>query len=90
MEAPNEALVGNDPFANAQLIRAVFSGKPGPARDVVLLNAGAAITASGRVKTIQEGIKLAATVLDAGLAQVKLDRLIQATQTLKPTQKNLA
>ena len=89
-EAPNEALAGGDTAKNTQIILEVLTGKPGPARDVVILNAGAAITAAGRAKTILEGIKLAATTLDSGAAQHKLNHLIRVSQSLPREQRNLA
>ena len=58
------------------MILAVLNGKPGAARDIVLMNAGAAIYISGLVDTIQAGIDKAAAVIDSGAALEKLHQLI--------------
>ena len=58
------------------MILAVLNGKPGAARDIVLLNAGAAIYVSGLVDTMQAGIEKAAAVIDSGAALQKLHQLI--------------
>ena len=66
--AKTSALGGSDPAANAALVQGVLHGEPGARRDVVLLNAGAALVAAGVVETIEEGIDRAALTVDAGLA----------------------
>ena len=58
------------------MILAVLNGKPGAARDIVLLNAGAAIYVSGLVDTMQAGVEKAAAVIDSGAALQKLHQLI--------------
>lgn len=58
------------------MILAVLNGKPGAAREIVLLNAGAAIYVSGLVDTMQAGIEKAAAVIDSGAALQKLHQLI--------------
>lgn len=58
------------------MILAVLNGKPSAARDIVLLNAGAAIYVSGLVDTMQAGIEKAAAVIDSGAALQKLHQLI--------------
>ena len=58
------------------MILAVLNGKPGAARDIVLMNAGAAIYVSGLVDTMQAGIDKAAVVIDSGAALEKLHQLI--------------
>jgi anthranilate phosphoribosyltransferase len=73
-------LSGGDPEENARIIRAVLAGKKGAARDVVLMNAGAAIYVGGRAGTLAEGIRLAAGSIDSGKAQEKLDALVTATR----------
>jgi anthranilate phosphoribosyltransferase len=78
--APAE-LLGGDPEENARIIRAVLAGKKGAARDVVLMNAGAAIYVGGRAGTLAEGIRLAAVSIDSGKANGKLDALITATRS---------
>jgi anthranilate phosphoribosyltransferase len=67
-KAKTSALGGADPSANASLAEGVLRGEPGARRDVVLLNAGAALVAAGTVETIEDGIDRAALAVDAGLA----------------------
>jgi len=62
-----------------EIILALLSGKTGPARDIVLLNAGAAIYVAGITTTLADGIKAAANMLDGGQAMQKLQALITAT-----------
>ena len=73
--ATTSELAGGTPDENARLVEAVLNGELGPRRDVVLLNAGAAIVASGRVATIPEGIAVAASVIEDGRATGLLARL---------------
>ncbi len=71
--------VNNAEESKAMLLD-VLSGKPGAARDVVLLNAGAAIYVAGLTDTLQTGIDQAAHVLDSGQALQKLHDLVALTQ----------
>ena len=73
-EAPLEALRGGDPQANAAIAREILAGAPGPRRDVVLLNAAAALVVAGRAADLREGVCLAAAAIDDGRARVLLDR----------------
>ncbi len=73
--AKTAALGGSDPAANAALVEGVLRGEPGARRDVVLLNAGAALVAAGVVETIEDGIDRAALTVDAGLAAELLGQL---------------
>jgi anthranilate phosphoribosyltransferase len=57
----------------------LFGGEKGPYRDIVLLNAGAALMVSGRAKDVKEGVALASQALDGGTARQKLDQLITAS-----------
>jgi anthranilate phosphoribosyltransferase len=66
--APLDALTGGDAQLNAAISLSVLGGEPGPARDVVLLNAGAALFAAGRAADIAEGVALAAASIDTGRA----------------------
>lgn len=63
------------------LIRAVFSGNSGPARDIVALNAGAAIYVSGMADDLGDGVEKAKAILDSGAAQEKLDALVSLSQS---------
>jgi len=73
-------LLGGDPEENARIVRNVLAGKKGAARDIVLMNAGAAIYVGGRAGTLAEGIRLAADSIDSGRAAGKLDALVAATR----------
>ena len=66
--APLEALRGGDPQANAAIAREVLAGAPGPRRDVVLLNAAAALVVAGRAKDLRDGVRQAAAAIDDGRA----------------------
>lgn len=70
-----------DAQASKQIILDLLSGKTGPARDIVLLNAGAAIYVSGVSPTLADGIHVAAKMLDSGAAMQKLEALIHATNS---------
>jgi len=76
-------LLGGDAAENARILRGVLSGEvDGAKRDVVLLNAGAALVAGGAADDIAGGIERAAQVLDSGAALAKLDALIAYSQEL--------
>lgn len=74
-------LRGGPPEHNAQVLREVFANRPGPPRDAVVLNAGAAIYVAGQVDTLAEGVRRAQEVLAAGLAEKKLEQLIRVSHT---------
>src|SRR3954462_7999357 len=64
-----EALKGGDAKDNAAIARAILAGEPGPRRDIVLLNAAAALLVAGQAPTIGEGLEQAADALDSGRAR---------------------
>ena len=66
--APASALAGGDAQLNAAIAMSVLGGEPGPARDVTLLNAGAAIFVAGRASDVGDGVEMAATAIDSGRA----------------------
>ncbi len=70
------ALRGGDARENAQTIERVLAGERGPARDVVLLNAGAALFIAGAATSVDDGIAKAARAIDRGDARATLDRLV--------------
>ena len=70
------ALQGGDAQANAHIIEGVLAGTAGPARDVVLLNAGAALFVAGAAASVREGIARAAAAIDGGDAKRTLERLV--------------
>ncbi len=75
-------LVGGDPEANAFIIRGVLDGAKGAPRDVVVMNAGAALYVAGAVSAIREGIEIAEEVLDDGRAAKILEDLVNLTGRL--------
>ncbi|HEY7024595.1 MAG TPA: anthranilate phosphoribosyltransferase [Candidatus Limnocylindrales bacterium] len=75
--APSSDLRGGDAALNASIIESILRGETGPRRDVVLLNAGAALLVAGRVPTLRHGVHLAATTIDGGRARAHLARLRQ-------------
>jgi anthranilate phosphoribosyltransferase len=64
-------------------VERVLDGERGPARDVVLLNAGAALYMAGLAETIQDGIQRAADELDSGRTRAKIDAVVAASQRIK-------
>lgn len=71
-----DELKGGDAQHNAAALLRVLEGEAGAYRDIVLLNAGAALVIAGKAKDIKEGIALAAHSIDSGAAKAKLDKLI--------------
>jgi anthranilate phosphoribosyltransferase len=78
-EAELEQVAGGSPEENAAASRAVLEGEAGPRRDLVLLNAGAAIYVGGLVDGLAEGVERAAAAIDSGEAHGLLERLIATT-----------
>ncbi len=76
-----EDMRGGDIADNARILMEVLEGKPGGARQVVLLNAAAAIVAGEKADTMQDGVKLARESIDSGAAKAKLEILIQCSNT---------
>jgi anthranilate phosphoribosyltransferase len=76
--APGEALRGGDARENAAIVRAVLDGEPGPRRDVVLLNAAAALWVAGAARDLGGGLALARESVDSGAARERLARLVEA------------
>lgn len=74
-------LVGGTPQENAEITKNILSGKEtGPKRNVVLLNASAALVAAGKADNLEEGIRAAEESVDSGKAAEKLESLIRFTQ----------
>jgi anthranilate phosphoribosyltransferase len=74
-----EAISGGDAAVNGAIIRSILNGERSPRRDVVLLNAAAALVAAGRADTVRDGIPLAAFSIDSGAALNKLQLLVEFT-----------
>lgn len=69
-------LKGGDASANAAAILRVLAGQPGPFREIVLLNAAAALIVGGQVRNLKQGVHIAAEAIASGAAQRALERLI--------------
>jgi len=78
---PAETIAGGDAQHNAAIIRSVLKGKEGPQRDVVLLNAAAALLVAGLAKDLMDGVARAAESIDRGRAYEKLEALIEFTRS---------
>jgi len=82
-------LVGGNAAVNAEAIREVVSGKPGPVRDIVVLNAAAALVAYGKPAPgrleddFADELEQARQAIDSGAAQIKLQEWIEATQSVR-------
>lgn len=72
--APDEALRGGAPRENADLIRRIFEGHLGAPRDVVIVNAAAALVVAGIAEDFRSGAHLAAQAIDSGAARAKLEQ----------------
>lgn len=72
-----DTLTVDSPAASAAIVRQILAGEPGPARDLVLLNAAAGLIAFGKTSAPKAAAELAAAAIDSGAAQSLLDRLIK-------------
>jgi anthranilate phosphoribosyltransferase len=79
---PISDLAAADAAQSLAIMRSVLDNVPGPARDVVQLNAGAAIYAAGLAPTLEQGVERAGEVIANGEARRRLDALVALTQSL--------
>src|SRR3712207_2815493 len=78
-----DGLLGGDAHLNARILRDVLSGEErGAARDVVLLNAGAAVYVSGRAKSVEEGVRFSETSIASGAAIEALQNFVRMTRRI--------
>jgi anthranilate phosphoribosyltransferase len=77
--APLEEISGGDAVANAAIIREILAGRKSPRRDVVLLNASAALVAAGKTDRLADALPLAVASIDSGAAAKKLEALVRFT-----------
>jgi anthranilate phosphoribosyltransferase len=80
--ASADAVPGGDPRQNAETAKRIFDGERGVARDLAVLNAGAAIYAGGGASSLEDGVRAAERAIDAGAAAAALQRFVDQTQTL--------
>ncbi len=71
------ALKGADPERNAAAVRALLDGAPGPYRDIVLMNAGAALVVAGKAADLRQGAAAAAEAVDNGKARAALEAMVR-------------
>ena len=77
--AQTRDIVGGSPEDNASILRSVFNGEEGPPRDVVLLNASAALMTTGKAEDLKAGVAVAAESIDSGKAAEALEGLIKVS-----------
>jgi anthranilate phosphoribosyltransferase len=75
-------LRGGDREQNAEIIRRILAGEAGPKRDIVLMNASAALVVGGLAKGFKDGVELAARAIDSGAARAKLEALVAFSREL--------
>jgi anthranilate phosphoribosyltransferase len=79
--APLTTLSGGDAQENARIVREILGGEKSPRRDIVLMNAAAALVAADKADHLREAAEIAATSIDSGSATQKLDALVRFTTT---------
>jgi anthranilate phosphoribosyltransferase/anthranilate synthase/phosphoribosyltransferase len=78
--APAAAIAGGDAAYNAAALTALLAGAPGAYRDTILFNAAAALIVAGKTISLEDGVAMAARVIDTGLAAATLERLKSASR----------
>jgi anthranilate phosphoribosyltransferase len=73
-------LLGGSPEENAQITRNILNGEKGPKRNIVIINAAAALVAAGQAEDLKQGIRIAETAIDEGGAAKKMEALIRYSQ----------
>jgi anthranilate phosphoribosyltransferase len=81
------ALVGGDPAHNAAIAHRVLEGEPGPARDVVVLNAAAALQVAGAASGIRDGLDRAADAIDSGGAATALEKFVKVSRAAAESER---
>ena len=77
-----DRIAGGSPDENARTVRRVLEGDDGPAREIVLLNAGAAVLVGGAAEDLEDGIERARQAIDSGAAGEILEKLVELTGAL--------
>jgi anthranilate phosphoribosyltransferase len=80
--APLSSLAGGDATENARIVREILGGEKSPRRDVVLMNAAAALVVAGKAEHLKDAVPIAAESIDSGRATQKLDALVKFTTQL--------
>jgi len=81
-EASRAEISGGKPEENAEMLRGILGGEKGARRDIVVLNAAAALLAGNKAPDFKQGTRLAQEAIDSGRALEKLDRLVELSQSL--------
>jgi anthranilate phosphoribosyltransferase len=81
--ASNRALKVDTPGQSRQMLQQVLDNQPGPARDIVILNAGVALYAANVAASMKDGIEKARAALESGAAKAKLEQLIRVSKSLE-------
>ena len=81
--APEGSIIGGTVEENVQTALNILKGEKGAKRDVVVLNAGAAIYSTGAASSIEEGVRMAEQAIDNGSALEKLNQLISLSNSYK-------
>ena len=79
-KAPLDSLSGGDASANAVIVRDILAGEKSPRRDIVLMNAAAALVAAGKTDHLRDALPIAEKSIDSGAARGKLEALVQFTR----------
>jgi anthranilate phosphoribosyltransferase len=79
-----EDLQGGDPATNAGIIRSILDGEAGPRRDVVVVNAAAALLMAGRADDIKASVEMAIQAIESGAAREKLEKVAEFTSKHRP------
>jgi anthranilate phosphoribosyltransferase len=82
--SPLKEIPGGDPEQNAATARAILCGESGPARDLAVLNAGAAIYVGSGVESLEQGVRRAEEAIESGAALDALERFVARTRELAP------
>jgi anthranilate phosphoribosyltransferase len=82
--AATDAVPGGDPQQNADTAKRIYAGERGVARDLAVLNAGAAIYAGGGAESLEQGVRAAERAIDEGAASAALERFVARTHELAP------
>jgi anthranilate phosphoribosyltransferase len=85
--AEPRTVVGGPPEHNAELARQVLSGEAGPRRALVVINAGAALFVAGKATSLEEGVRMAEQTIDAGSALDTMERFVEKTVELAPSER---
>ncbi|MDA0769424.1 MAG: anthranilate phosphoribosyltransferase [SAR202 cluster bacterium Casp-Chloro-G4] len=81
--SPTSAIQAGGVEESARILREVLAGKTGPARDIVLINAAAALLAADKVSSLADGVRVAAEAIDSGNAQASMESFVKLSQSLE-------